>query len=666
MDSLEAAISRQDWSTAERLANSLEIEPEFVHKHILVHQLGSTETEQGSLSLASLETVLETDPTWIARLIVNYFHRSLPSTSKSTYSYPHQHKLIKILTESTDLWLDQLSSSQLDFSLKQVLNESVQDLEDEKKIERVEKLIKENPQVAEACSAKWFSVQAKSKWEVYSQVYQPEQLDETKKDNQQDKNQPVEDEVEETTDWGDLELDPVEDLGEAAEQPESNPSFVSFLRSDLDELALLLASQLQLDRLRRLLDTDKLGLDSITLFDSIPLHARPSNLDYGQDLIHLLPRPIRKPNPSTSSADVITTIFSSTQKRSLSSELTDQQLMDWYVSRVKAIDHFTGCIDAAIEIIQHGAASGVPGLESLAEDLSLLAKLLYDAPYLSGEYDWTLEEWSSKSPDEIVKAYLAGSCPSSLIKDIHRLVLPYLGVLESRRARASIPEAECTIPDSLRTWALSQSNHLPMLEALIKASSPTNKLPERPIKSNEDLARILISCLYTSSSVDEWECMGRMFECMPAFPDNIPTSDEFNSADYMHGIFTSSTGSTICSPGGTSIVYDALLLLDTGRLSSILDGLDDHLTTAEVLARWNVPARLVDLVLRFHGNKIAQQKLATKIARQEGGVEMESEEEWEVLLEAMIELSQPGRALDLLDKQEITKLFFSGLLTSGS
>ncbi|KAI9626973.1 hypothetical protein H4Q26_017606 [Puccinia striiformis f. sp. tritici PST-130] len=31
----------------------------------------------------------------------------------------------------------------------------------------------------------------------------------------------------------------------------------------------------------------------------------------------------------------------------------------------------------------------------------------------------------------------------------------------------------------------------------------------------------------------------------------------------------------------------------------------------------------------------------------------------------MIELSQPGRALDLLDQEEITKLFFAGLLTSG-
>jgi hypothetical protein len=662
-ESLGEAIDRQDWSTAEGLATSLDIEPAYIKKHRLIQQLSSA--EQRTIDLSSLETVLETDPTWAARLTINFLNKPLPSTStsSSTYSHPQENQLIKILNDSIDRWLDQLSSaSHLDFSLKQVLTESVEDLEDELKPERIEDLIKGNQEIAEACSAKWFSIQAELKWKIYNELYRPENS--YKEHN--DKHESAEDETEETDEWGGLELDPHEDLGETVDQLEPNPSFLSFLQSDLDDLALLFASQLQLGRLRRLLESEQISLDSTTLFDSIPLHARPSDLDYGQDLIALLPRPILKSKSSTSSKNVIATILSPAQQQSLSSELTEQQLTDWYLLRVKAVDHFTGCIDTAIEIIQHGAASGVPGLELLAEDLSLLAKLLYDAPYSSGEYDWTLEDWSSKSPDEIVKAYLAGSSPSSLIKDIHRLVLPYLGVLESRRARASVPGAESTIPDSLRTWALSQSNHLPLLEALIKASSPTMKLPERLIKSNEDLARILVACLYTSSSLDEWECMGRMFECMPAFPDNIPSSDEFNSADYLHGLFTSSTGSKIWSSEGTTLVYNALRELDNGRLSSILDGLDDHLTTAEVLARWNVPARLADLVLRFHGNKIAQQKLATKIARQEGGIEMESEEEWEVLLEAMIELSQPGRALDLLDQQEITKLFFSGLLTSGS
>ncbi|POW20768.1 hypothetical protein PSHT_03150 [Puccinia striiformis] len=655
MDRLEEAISQLDWTTAERLAKTLEIEPCFIPKHILSHQLA----KQESISISSLEIVLEIDPIWVARLITNLL---TPSASSSTYSYPQEHKLINILSKSTDLWLDKLSAPGLDFSLKEVLIESVEDIDDEKKIERVRDLIKENEEIAEACSAKWFSVQAESRWKIYNEVYEPEQSHQiTDKSNIN----PDDDELDETADWGGLELDPIEDLSEAVDQSEPNRSFLSFLHSDLDELALLFASQLQLDRLRRLLGSGQLNLDSITLFDAIPLHARPSDLDYGQHLIALLPRPILKPQNSTSPLNVISAIFGPAQQRSLSTDLTDQQLTDWYLLRVEAIDQFTGCIDAAIEIIQHGAASGVPGLESIAEDLSLLAKLLYDAPYSSSDYDWTLEEWTLKSPDEIVKAYLAGSSPSSLIKDIHRLVLPYLGVLESRRARASIPGAESTIQDSLRTWALSQSNHLPMLEALIKASSPTLKLPERPIKSNEDLARILVACLYTSSSVEEWECMGRMFECMPAFPDNIPSSEEFNSAAYLHGLFTSTTGSTIWTSEGTTLVYNALSELDTGRLSSILDGLDDHLSTAEVLARWNVPARLADLVLRFHGNKTAQQKLATKIARQEGGIEMESEEEWEVLLEAMIELSQPGRALDLLDQEEITKLFFAGLLTSG-
>ncbi|PLW11228.1 hypothetical protein PCANC_21251 [Puccinia coronata f. sp. avenae] len=668
MENLQEAITRRDWVSAEAIADSLHIQPCFIHKHILKHQLSHGAT----LSLSSLETLLKTDPIWAARLIINFLQRqSLPSSSTTTYSYHEERQLKTFLRESTDLWLDQVSSSDLDVPLKHLLVESVDDFEDEKKIERVEQLMKENEEISEACSAKWFSTQAELRWKIYNEIYQLQESDE-RQDNLHENTKHGDraaDAEEETDEWGGLELDPIEDMGEDVDKLENNPSFLSFLRSDLDQVALSLASKLQLDRLRRLLQTQQIHLDSTSLFDSIPLYARPSNLDYGQDLIALLPRPSLIPQSSIPPKNVITAVFTRAQPRSLStSELTEQQLTDWYLSRVEAIDHFTGCIDTAIEIIQHGAASGVSGLESLAEDLSLLAKLLYDAPHTSGadEYDWTLEEWSSKSPDEIVKAYLAGSSPSSLIKDIHRLVFPYLGVLESRRARASVPGAESTIPDSLRTWALSQSNRLPMLEALIKASSPTRKLPERPIKSNEDLARILVACLYTSSSIDEWECMGSMFECMPAFPDNIPSTEEFDSAAYLHGLFQGcAPRSSIWTQEGTHLVYAGLLQLDTGRLSSILDGLDDHLTTAEVLARWNVPIRLADLVLRFHGNKTAQEKLATRIARQEGGMEMESEEEWEVLLEAMVELSQPGRALDLLDKQEVTKLFFSGLLTSG-
>ncbi|KAI9626972.1 hypothetical protein H4Q26_017605 [Puccinia striiformis f. sp. tritici PST-130] len=402
MDRLEEAISQLDWTTAERLAKTLEIEPCFIPKHILSHQLA----KQESISISSLEIVLEIDPIWVARLITNLL---TPSASSSTYSYPQEHKLINILSKSTDLWLDKLSAPGLDFSLKEVLIESVEDIDDEKKIERVRDLIKENEEIAEACSAKWFSVQAESRWKIYNEVYEPEQSHQiTDKSNIN----PDDDELDETADWGGLELDPIEDLSEAVDQSEPTDHFYHFFIPIW------------------------MNWHSITLFDAIPLHARPSDLDYGQHLIALLPRPILKPQNSTSPLN---------------------QLTDWYLLRVEAIDQFTGCIDAAIEIIQHGAASGVPGLESIAEDLSLLAKLLYDAPYSSSDYDWTLEEWTLKSPDEF------------------------------RRARASIPGAESTIQDSLRTWALSQSNHLPMLEALIKASSPTLKLPERPIKAMKTL-----------------------------------------------------------------------------------------------------------------------------------------------------------------------------------
>lgn len=659
---MKDAIHRQDWPTALSIANSLELETSFIHKHALSQQLSSTDPTD-RLNLSSIETVLKSDPIWVARLIINLSQK--PSPTSPRCSYTDEKKLIEILSTATDIWLDKLSTDR-NLSLREVLSGIVESAEHEDRAETVKALIQEDEEVAEASLAKWVSVDCKSKWNIYEDLYRPAQS--TSKNLIQDSlkhERPVtEDEPEEISNWGDVELDPIQGLDEAPDQGEPDGSFFSFCQLDLTDFAFTLASKLELDSLRKLIESGSIQIESTNLFDSIPLHARPSDMDYGQDLIALLPRPQTKFTPPSQPTDVIAILLNLAPHQSLLSNPTDQQLTEWYLSRVRAIDNLTGCIDTAIEIIQHGAASGVLGLESIAEDLSLLGKLLYDAPYASSEYDWTLDQWMSKSPEEIVEAYLAGSTPSSLIKDIHRLVLPYLGLLESRRARASIPGAEFTIPDGLRTWGLGLSNNLAMLEALIKASSPNLTLPERPIKSNEDLARILVSCFYTSSSLDGWESMGRMFECMPAFPDQIPTDTAFNSANYLHELLLS-LSSSMCTRQGTHRVYKALLQLDTGRLSSILDGLDDHLATAEVLARWNVPARLGDLVIKYHGNKPAQQKLATRIARQEGGVEMESEEEWEALLEAMIELSQTGRALDLLGKEEIVRLFFSGLLTSG-
>ncbi|MBW0484434.1 hypothetical protein O181_024149 [Austropuccinia psidii MF-1] len=602
--------------------------------------------------LYAITLVLNDDPIWVARLIIQYFKKISQASAFKAYCYLQEKALIELLTKSTDIWVDQVSPS--DISLLTLLNQPLSE-NSQSTLSSLSKLTKENEQVAEACGAKWMAFQTQSKWSLYNELYNsfpsstPLGLN---RDDQESDNASINQDLTETG-WGQL----APDLNEL--QPEI--SFIAFCQANISHVAHDLASKLQLGRLRKLLDFQS-DLDQLELFGSIPLHARPSDLEYGEDLIALLPRPSAQSTPSSHPLNILTALFAKDNKNSPTHH-SHKVLSQWYLSRVKAIDEFTGCIDAALEIIQHGAASGVFGLESIAEDLSLLGKLLYDAPHSINEYDWTLKEWSSKSTDQVVDAYLSGSTSSSLIKDIHRLVLPYLGVVESRRARASVPDAEFTIPNALRVWALKQANHISLLNALVQASSPTLKVPERVIKSNDDLARIVIACFYTTSQVKEWENMARIFECMPVFPETSSLGD-FNPSEFLHTLLVT-PGFMNQSPENTKLFYNALLKLNPGHLSAILDSLDAHLTSGEVLERWNVPTKLSELLIKLYNNKTAQQKLATKMARQEGGIEMESEEEWELLLEAMIELSQPGRAFDMLERTEIVELFFSGLLTSG-
>ncbi|KAG0148279.1 hypothetical protein CROQUDRAFT_669949 [Cronartium quercuum f. sp. fusiforme G11] len=559
--------------------------------------------------------------------------------------------------EATELWMTKVLKDGI--PLVQWLSDNVSRADDDAVVEKLKVLIEEEDEVRDVCEARWIASERAWRWKLYAQLYDVDKtaLPPARPSFKEAAPDEGSDGAEDA--WGELDLEGCSEPSFSAQENPDYPPFSTFLRQNLRHLALNFASELKLRQARIL--AEECSLDSMILCDQIPLHAQPSDPDHGCDLISLLPRPQPRRSSPRNPDSVIRIVFRGGHQEP---ELySNNQLTEWYLRRVNAIDNNTGHIDTAIEFVQHGASFGIHGLELIAEDLNLLSKLLYEAPDQS-KCQWTLDDWRSKSSDEVVDAYLRGSTPQTLTRNINRLVLPYLGVMESRRARISAPSWETTIPDAIRFWALSQADNLPLLAAIIQASSPTLRLPERSIKNNEELARIAIACVYTSSRLDQWNLMNKIFECMPAFPDAEPVPKNFRASEFLRDLFN--TPEVLNSSSDiTHQLYQVLTKTSAGSLSAILDGLDDHLTTAEVLARWNVPVRLKDLIIKFQGNRTEQEKLATKMARQEGGLEMESEDEWEALMEGMIELSCPGRVFDGLEKNHIMRLFFSGLLTSG-
>lgn len=646
MESLTTAIERQDWAKAHSIALSLSVEPEYVIKH----QVSSYLANGTAIPPDILEGLISIDPAWTARAAL--------SESSIPVRQADQHRLNKIGLDATELWLNKILVNGV--PVLDWLRQRVIVTEGDEAVDKLKTLIDESPEAREACEARWIASERAWRWTLYAQLYQ---VDQHNSSTTQPSGHDAAGDDSSTTEedaWGDLDVEVLSDQAGLPPSVDAYPSFFSFLEHDVQHAASLFASQLKLREAR--LIADKCFLDAAKICDQIPLHAQPSNPEYGDHLIALLPRKqVRRP-PRLDHDDVLRTIFAGPSKKPGS--FSDDALTQWYLNRVHAIDKYTGHVDVAMEFIQHGASFGVAGLEIIAEDLSLLSKLLYEAPHCNG-YQWTLEDWYNKPSDEIVTGYLSGSTPQTLMRNVNRLVLPYLGVVESRKARVSAPHWETIISDAIRHWTLSQADDLPLLAAMVQSSSPTLKLPERMIKSDEELACIAIACLYTSSRLDQWDCMNKIFECMPAFPDADPVSPSFRPTGFLKERLDAAESSDVsCSLAHQ--LYEALRVASAGSLTAILDGLDDHLTTAEVLARWNVPVQLKDLVLKFPGNLLEQEKLATKMARQEYGLEMESEEEWEALMEGMIELSKGGRIFDGLEKAHLIRLFFSGLLTSGS
>lgn len=478
------------------------------------------------------------------------------------------------------------------------------------------------------------------------------------------------------------------------ESPEDKPAILplpEFLVDDLLVTALSLAAQEQFPALVVLVARHGATLfpHRFTILESIPEHTSPS--DYHQIL------PIYDPskdseqrwvsNPSrpaadwTDSPDVQSALEQVGVKPLPSQEhtssttdipLSSSALLQWYRDQIDRIISRTGMVDIALVFTQHGASSGLSGLEEIGEDLSLLSRLVYDAPRPPTEDDdHTLSGWSRMSPSEVIRSYLSHSTPATIVRNIQRLVIPYLFVLESRAERSGNPDP------SLRNRLLYEyiaNVPLEIAAPIFEASKPILPAVERLIKDDEDVARVALALLYGSSSLDEWATMSRIFECMPAWDSGyVADAGEEDEADTTIASLGAFVTPSTTQPHVTA--SDLLLFfqpLHASSLSRSLDVLDVHLESGEILSRWNVPAML-RWFLQSANDGNEQRSWARRMARRAGGVsdEPDSPEEYEWLLEDMIKLSNTGEsglrsAFGLIPKDEVISIFLSGLLNSGS
>ena len=369
------------------------------------------------------------------------------------------------------------------------------------------------------------------------------------------------------------------------------------------------------------------------------------------------------PPPSSDSANAVPYL-------AVLNPLTPTELSTWYKNRVDVILSATGMINVALALVQHGVSQGAPSLDELGEDLSLMSRLVYDSPLGNDvQEDWSLRRWHSMEPTAVVNAYLAHSTEETLVRDIWRLVMPYLYVIEARVERAGRPDPLLhtrIIHDYLLTTSLDN------MAAIFEASKPTLPAAQRLIKSNEDMSRLALACLYGNTSLDKWATMSGIFECLPVWEfskddDSYAASAESTLAS-LAAFVTPSTDKPTPSPRDFLKFFEPLPFT---VLSQALDVLDIHLESGEILSKWHVPAPLRWFLQS--GADVNEQRIwAGKMARRGKGKEdrLNGIDDWESLLKDMLKLAggsdtNARGAFCLLTNEEIMKIFLNALLNSG-
>lgn len=350
--------------------------------------------------------------------------------------------------------------------------------------------------------------------------------------------------------------------------------------------------------------------------------------------------------------------------------VSPSDLTKWYTTHVLSLDE-VGILDTQLAWVQHGASLGVPSLDSLGEDLSLLSRLVYDANLTQDQHaKWTIGNWMCAKESDIIAAYLSNSTPESIASDVRRLVMPYLYVLESRAERAGMPSANL-VSDSLSSTILSLPLRLAL--PLFEASKATLPPSERVIRDDLDVARLALACLYGSQERGGavWSTMSSIFECLPVWElTGEDAEDEELTSTTLDSIsnFLRPTSASTPPPTKSDILF-FFQPLPFASLSRALDILDVQLESGEILARWGVEKRLGEL-LGMTGDQKGQMELAEKLARQGGpSIRKGGEDRWRKLWNDMERLSSGEGllkgALGTLTLQARGRIYFDGILRSG-
>ncbi|KAF9584559.1 hypothetical protein BGW38_006034 [Lunasporangiospora selenospora] len=389
---------------------------------------------------------------------------------------------------------------------------------------------------------------------------------------------------------------------------------------------------------------------------------------------------------------------------------TGDRLSQWYINRSLDIDKSTGQLSEARRLVQYGLESRVPHLDTVSEDLEVLCKLLYEirpegrSPEARARFertilDMSLEKFSEMNPMQVVQICLLMCDERTIVQDIRHLVLPYLTVIIPRRwyRKDTKHTPGNGLPSGLDphnpmsylyAFLLLQSpEHLSWVGAVVEASKPIYEPEVRIIRNDMDLSWLTMSCMYGCGRMDEWKAMSSMIVCLPVFgqtEDVNEAVDRERRAQLRKGVTSESSDAYAGAAADRPRIPQQLDPLNMypafakyaptpGLMQHALDTLEQHLTAAETLARYDLPVPL-SWFLENSDSEASQTQMIIKMARlasggpEKMGERFESDDEWMLLLEDLIRLrggEKGGGVLGLVSEQDIYREYLAGVLSCG-
>jgi hypothetical protein len=192
---------------------------------------------------------------------------------------------------------------------------------------------------------------------------------------------------------------------------------------------------------------------------------------------------------------------------------TRDKIVNWYKSRSDEIDKCTGLLENCLSLLDFGVLKGFRELEALFEDVSDLHGLVFSNDSVDSEVDLRLAVWETLSKYEKFKIILNGTNEETALDRFRDQAIPFMVKNEALvKAQSADNHAESFLIRWLKEKA--KDNELQICSVILAECCREQRYSSL-FGSDEELAKVVLFCIYASSRTDEWSLMSSMLARLP-------------------------------------------------------------------------------------------------------------------------------------------------------